>query len=74
MHARRSRVNDTLGNTLVIEMRNFLAEDKILEKCRAARIGLERILIIGERDTLVCSERRVCSASDLMHFAAGGHL
>src|SRR5665648_1127304 len=26
MHARRSRVNDTFGNTLVIEMRDFFAE------------------------------------------------
>src|SRR5664279_3804587 len=29
MHARRSRVNDTLGNTLVIEMRDFFAKDEI---------------------------------------------
>lgn len=28
---------------------------KIYAGCRAARIGLERILIIGERGTLVCS-------------------
>src|SRR5450759_383736 len=43
MRARRSRVNDTLGNTLVIKMVDFFAEDEILQQCRAARIGLERV-------------------------------
>src|SRR5450756_391785 len=53
MHARRTRVNDTLGNTLVIEMVDFFAEDEILQKRRTARIGPERVLIIGKCDTLV---------------------
>ncbi len=41
MHARRPRVNDTLGDTLVIEMRDFIAKDEILQKCRAVPIGPE---------------------------------
>src|ERR1035437_11060150 len=70
MHARRSRVNDTLRNTLVIEMRNFLAKDEILQKRRAARIGPERILIIGKHDALVRGERGVLATSDLVRLAA----
>src|ERR1700691_5183404 len=46
MNPRGSRVNDTFGNTLVIKMCDLLAQDEVFEKHRAARIGLERILII----------------------------
>jgi hypothetical protein len=67
-------VNDTLGNTLVIEMRDFFAKDEILQKRRAARIGPERVLIIGKRDALVRGERGVLSTSDLVQFAAGSQL
>jgi len=74
MHARRSRVNDTLGNTLVIEMRNFFANDEILQKRRAAWIGPERVLIIGKRDAVVRGERGVRSTSDLVQLAAGSQL
>src|SRR3984957_15486558 len=41
-----SCVNYTFRNTLVIKMRDLLAQDKVFEKYRAARIGLERILVI----------------------------
>jgi hypothetical protein len=67
-------VNDTLGNTLVIEMGDFFAEDEILQKRRAALIGPERILIIGKRDALVRGERGVLSTSDLVQLAAGSQL
>jgi hypothetical protein len=71
MRARRSRVNDTLGNTLVIEMGEFFAEDEILQKRRTAPIGPERVLIIGKCDAVVRSERGVLSTSDLVQLAAG---
>src|SRR5450756_693261 len=74
MHARRSRVNDTLGNTLVIEMRDFFAKDEILQKRRAVRIGPERVLIIEKRDALVRGERGMLSTSDLVQLATGSHL
>jgi hypothetical protein len=35
----------------MIEMGDFLAEDEILQKGRAARIGSERVLIIDKCDT-----------------------
>jgi hypothetical protein len=74
MRARRSRVNDTLGNALVIEMRDFFAKDEILQKRRAARIGPERVLIIGKRDTLVRGKRGVLPARGLVQLAAGSQL
>jgi hypothetical protein len=74
MRARRSRMNDTLGNTLVIEMRDFVAKDEILQERRAAGIGPERVLIIGERDALVGGERRMASTCDLVYFTACNRL
>src|SRR5450755_551121 len=40
MNPRTTRVNNTLGNTLMVEMSDFVAEDEIFEKCRTTRIGL----------------------------------
>src|SRR5450759_1276184 len=74
MRARRSRVNDALGDTLMIEMRDLLAQDEILQKRRAARIGPERVLVIGERHALVRGERGVLSNSDLVQLASGSQL
>src|SRR5659263_665085 len=74
MHARRSRVNDPLGNPLVIEMRDFFAKDEIFQKRRAVRIGPERVLIIGKRDALVRGERGVLSTRGLVQLAAGSQL
>jgi hypothetical protein len=67
-------VNDALGNTLVIEMRDFVAKDEILQERRAAGIGPERVLIILERDALVGGERRMASARDLVQFTACSRL
>src|ERR1035437_7791967 len=39
MRARGSRVNDTLRDSLVIEMRDFFTKNKILQKRWTARIG-----------------------------------
>jgi hypothetical protein len=74
MHARRSRVNDAVGNALVIEMRDLLAEYKLLQKRRAARTGPERVVIIGKRYALVRGERGVGAAGDLVQLAAGSPL
>ena len=74
MRARCSRVNDTFRNALVVEMRDFVAKDEILQERRAARIRPERVLIIGERDALVSGERRMASARDLVQLTACSRL
>ena len=70
MHARRARVNDALGNTLVIEVRDFFAKDEIFQQHRPARVRFERILIVGKRDALICGVRGVFPSSFLMQLAA----
>jgi hypothetical protein len=51
-------MHDTLGNTLVIEMRDFFAKDEIFQKRRAMRMSSERILIIRNCNALVRGEHR----------------
>jgi hypothetical protein len=55
-------------------MRDFFAKDEIFQKRRAARIGPERILIVGKRDALVGGKRGMLSARNLVQLAAGSHL
>ena len=61
-----ARMNDTLGNTLMIEVSKYFAEDEIFQKPRASRIGPERILIIGQNNALIRGERGVLSSSNLV--------
>ena len=49
-------MNDALGNALMIEVGDFLAEDEILEQRRPAQPGLQRILIVRDRYALVGGE------------------
>ena len=42
-------MHDPLGNALVVEVRDLLAEDEVLEQGRAAQPGLERVLVVGDR-------------------------
>ena len=46
-----------LGYTLVIEMSDLFAQNKILEQRRPAISSFERILIIGDGHALVSGER-----------------
>src|SRR5659263_525304 len=52
-------MDNTLGDTLMIKMRDFIAENKILQQRGAVRIGSERVLIIRNLYALVCSKRGV---------------
>src|SRR5512140_2408674 len=70
MHTSRACMNDTFGNTLVIEMHDCLTKSEILQKCRSVRIGLERVLIIGKCNALIRGEHGVISTCDLMELAA----
>ena len=50
-------MHDALGNALVIEVRDLLAQDEVLEQRRAAQPGLERVLVVGDRHALVGRQR-----------------
>ena len=54
---RAARVDDALGNALVVEVRDLLAEDEVLEQRRPAQAGLERVLVVRDRHALIGRQR-----------------
>jgi len=48
-----ARVYDTLGNSFMIEVRDLFAEDEIFEQRGTPPPGLQRILVIGDRQALI---------------------
>ena len=66
MRARTARMNDALGNSLVIEMGDLFAEGEIFQKRRAPVPGLQRVLIVRDDDALIGGERSLRAVSGLM--------
>jgi hypothetical protein len=40
-------VDDALGDALVVEVEDLLAQDEVFEQRRAALAGLQRVLVVG---------------------------
>ncbi len=59
-------MNDTLGNTLVVEMKDFLTKVKILKERGTTGADAQRILIIGDRHTLLRRQGSNISTRRLM--------
>src|SRR4030095_126351 len=53
MRAGTAGVDDALGDTLVVEVRDLLAQDEVFEERRAAQAGLQRILVVRDLDALI---------------------
>jgi len=68
--ARSTGVNDALGNPLMIEMGNLLAERKIFKKRWPPDSGFQRILIVRDDDALIGRQRTLISLCALMCRAA----
>jgi hypothetical protein len=63
-------VDDTLGNALMIKMKDFLAKVKVFERSGTARADLEGILVIGYRDALLRGQHGRIAGSGLVGFSA----
>ena len=68
-------MDDALGDALVIEVEDLLAKDEVLEQHRAARAGLQLVLVVGDADALVGGEMALalvgaCRGDVLMQFVA----
>ncbi len=70
MRAEAARVHDALGNALVIEMEDLLAEVKVFERGRAARADPQGVLIVADDHALLRRQARPTVAGDLMGLAA----
>src|SRR3546814_6000634 len=57
MSARAARVDDALGNTLMVEMEDFLAKDEIFQQGRTTLASAERILIIRDAMTEIVDRK-----------------
>jgi hypothetical protein len=54
----------------MIEMGDLLAKNEVLEERRAAPIGAERVLVVGDRRALVRRQRQMAAARELMELAS----
>lgn len=70
MGAEAARMHDAFRDALVIEVKNLLAEMEVFERHRPANAYLERVLVVGNRDTLLRCQRRPLAARKLMRFPA----
>jgi hypothetical protein len=57
--ARPTRVHDALGNPLVVEVGDLLAQDEVFEQRGPTRAGFERVLVVRDLHALVGGERMV---------------
>jgi hypothetical protein len=67
-------VNHSLGDALVIEMKDLVAKDEVLEQRRAARASLQRVLVIGDRRTLLRCQHIAAASGGLVGLTTGGPL
>ena len=50
-------VDDALGDALVVEVEDLLAEVEVLEQRRAALADAQRVLVVGDRHALLGGQR-----------------
>src|SRR4029450_5456268 len=63
-------MHDAFGNTLMVEMEDFLAEVKILDQRRPALTNPQGVLIVSDRPALRRRKRLCTARCNLMQLAA----
>jgi hypothetical protein len=69
MRARAPGVHDSLRNSLVIEVGDFLAEDEVLQQSWTAGAAFERVLVVRDRGALIGGQRLRKRSDGLVGFA-----
>ncbi len=59
-----------LGDALMVEMEDFLAQDEVFQQRRTALARAKAVLVIGNRDALLGRHRAVGILGGLVGFAA----
>ena len=71
VRAEAAGVHDPLGDALVVEVEDLLAEVEVLEQRRAARgRPAQRVLVVGDRHALLRRQHRNIAARDLVRLTA----
>ena len=71
VRAEAARMHHPLGNPLVVEVEDLLAEVVVLEQRRPALAGAQRVLVVRDRRALLRGQDRNVAARHLVRFAAG---
>ena len=71
MRAEAARMHYPLGNAFMIEMKNLLAKMEIFQRGRPARADFQRVLIVGNRYSLLRGQRWNIAIRGLMNLTAG---
>src|SRR5215475_1540973 len=71
MRPKTASVNDSLWDTLVVEVEELLAEVEVFECRGPACSDLQRLLLIGYGNALLRGQHRSLTARGLVHFSAG---
>src|SRR5579871_817032 len=70
MSTETTRMHDALGNSLVVEVENLFAEVGVLQCGRTPHPNLQRVLVVGDRNSLLGSEPRNVAGGYLMGLAS----
>src|SRR5437764_13269563 len=70
MGAETPRMHDALGDALVIKVKDFLAEMKVLKRRRPAAADAKRVLVVSNRGSLLGRQDRDVASRHLMRLAA----
>ena len=65
-----ARVDDPLGDALVVEVEDLLAEVEVFQQRRAAGADPQRVLVVGDRDALLRGQYRRIAARRLVGLTA----
>jgi len=65
---RAAGMHDALGNALMVEVRDLLAQDEVFEQRGAAWRVAQRVLVVGDRNALLGRHHRVIAAGLLLQF------
>ena len=71
MGAEAAGMDHPLGNSLVIEVKNFLAKMKVFQHGRSAGADFQRVLVIRDRSALLSGQDWSAVIGGLMGLAAG---
>ena len=67
--AKAAGMDDALGDALVVEVEDLLAEVEVFQRRRPAIADPQRVLVVGDRDALLGGQHRHIAASHLMGFS-----
>ncbi len=71
MSAVAAGVDDALGDALVVEVLGLFDEEEVFDQDRAAGIGLEGVLIVGDDGAALVGHLRMGAAGNLVDLTAG---